>query len=136
MTSVTKPTQSHALQLVRHRWTYSDRQRRNAPASRKTTGIMASSPRTNGASREAATAPPIHQRDGAINARRIRKSDRVDQKYAKGSSTIIDEYARAGIAADAAAKKIAGLLAKSRRASPYDGNKVAVIKNTAGYFPV
>src|SRR5947208_3206028 len=115
---------------------YSDRQSRNAPASRKTTGIMPSSPRTNGAIKDAATATPVHQRDGVMSARKIRKSVRVDQKYAKGSSTIIDEYPRAGIAADAAATKSAGLRPTKRRASPYAGNAVADITITVRYFTV
>ena len=79
---------------------------------------MPSSPRTSGAIRDAATAPPIHQRDGVISARRIRKSVSVDQKYANGSSTIIDEYATAGIVADAAATKSAGLRPTNSRAIP------------------
>jgi hypothetical protein len=135
-TSVTKPTQSHALQVLRQRATYSDRHNRKIPASRKMGGIIASSPRTNGATRDAITAPAIHQRDGVTSARRIRKSERVDQKYANGSSTIIDEYATAGIAADAAATKSAGLRPTNRRASPYAGNTVAVITITVRYFTV
>src|SRR2546422_763287 len=64
------------------------------------------------------TAPPIHQRDGVISARRIRYTVSVDQKYANGSSTIIDEYATAGIAAEAAATNSAGLRPTNRRAIP------------------
>ena len=66
----------------------------------------------------------------------MRKIVSVDQKYANGSSTIIDEYATAGIAADAAATNSAGLRPTNRRASPYAGNAVAVITITVTYFTV
>src|SRR5919112_1478344 len=105
---VTRPTQSHLDQPARRRDIHSERQARKSAASTNTAHTTPSSPRTNGAIAAATTAAAIHQRVGARRTRRTRKRQSVEYGYASGSSTIIDEYASAGIAAEARATNSAG----------------------------
>jgi hypothetical protein len=101
-----------------------------------TAQITTSSPRTNGATTAAATVPAIQPRDGRMIVRTIRNRQSVENGYASGSSTSIDEYAMAGIAHDAAATNRAAVLPTSCRASAYAGKAVSIMVSTAMYFTV
>src|SRR5689334_15863246 len=101
--SVTKPTQSHVVQVARQRPMRSLRQARKSSVSTSTAQSTTSSPRTNGATITAAIVPTIHQRLGRTSVLRIRKRQSVEYGYASGSSTSIEEYAIAGMTHEAAA---------------------------------
>src|SRR5690242_16727240 len=112
------------------------RHARKSSVSAITAQTTTSSPRTNGATIAAAIVPMIHQRVGRKSVLKIRKRQSVEYGYASGSSTIIDEYAIAGIAHEAAATKRAGVRPTSCRASAYAGKAVSIMISTAMYFTV
>src|SRR5689334_11859966 len=83
-------------------------------ARRNVTGIIESSPRTNGATAEARTAPPIQARERVTSAFAIKKKQNAAYGYASVSSTIHEEYAIEGMTAAPVAASSAALRPTTR----------------------
>src|SRR3954452_17217491 len=132
--STKKPSQSPFDHVARRARPHSLDQIANSTAKIAAIGMTISSPRTAGASSDAATPAITQPRERCTSAFAINSSASAAYGYANVSSTIQDEYASEGMVAAPVAAKIAHHFGSSIRARKYVGKMTDVMAKTSTYL--